>query len=133
MQKHNEDKVKEEFKNKGINVLDEYKAYNTPMLCEKDGYKFYMSYKELIEDYNICLFGKKCEFQLENIIFYFKRKYPDIQVINVENVKKKGTSKTYVKLKCSCGNYFKKEWVNIYNLPNKYMICNKCRMNKHIK
>lgn len=112
----------------GYNVISSYKTLCENLLVEKDGYKFYMSFAHFREGNSPNLFGKRCEFQIENMNLFVSKIDKDVKVLNAREIKNSGKSRILVKLQCSCGNIFERNWNHIYAEQKIY--CNDCSISK---
>lgn len=129
MKKLEEKNVIEYFKNNGgYNVMSPYKSLCENLLIEKDGYKFYMSFAHFREGNSPNLFGKRCEFQIENMNLFVSKIDKNVKVLSAREIKVGGKSRILVKLQCSCGNIFERNWNHIYGEYKIY--CNDCSISK---
>lgn len=116
--------VMQKFGEEGIEVKDIYKGNNIPLLCKKNGYKFYMSYVSLTEGKNPTIFGFNNPFYKENMFHYLKNKFPDIKILDFKIIIKSQKKRALFVLQCSCGQTFKKTWDTLFR--GKYCVCNQC-------
>lgn len=124
MKKHNSITIKNEFLKKGFVLQEEYNSYSKPMLAIKDGYKYMVTYKGLVDNAKFSAFGARCPFQSENIKLYIEQNYPNITYVKCRNAVIQHKHRTIVTLECQCGNLFDKEWTHL-NSDN-HIMCTSC-------
>lgn len=124
MKKLDKDFIKQEFEKQGYTLLEEYQNSHKPInLLTKDGYKCSLSYIHLYDSKPI-LFGKRCKFQEENIRLLISKKNSNVQYIKHTTKTHNGKLRTFVTMKCECGNIFTKQIEHVKN--DKYLLCEKC-------
>lgn len=122
------EEIKERLKERGYNLLSEVYVNNkTPIIFEKDGYKYENSWNGIIKTDNPKKWGISNRFSFDNMKLYMSRNGNQLELIDFDG-------KTLT-LKCACGNIFNVTRSNfITHMPNQcpkcgHMIGNK----KHIK
>lgn len=120
--------VEDFFKNKGYNLLEDYKNSSKSMLCEKDGYKGFISYSNLKSNKKPGFFKFSNVYFKDNCINFIKNKNKNLIVLDIKKFGKKSHQKIVLKIKCECGNIYKKNWSDIQQ--GKYAECYNCCIKK---
>ena len=96
------------FAQRGYNLLStEYKNNKTPVIFEKDGYKYQNTYNGFIKTDNPKKWGINNPFSLENLSLFLKEEQADCIVAKQEY------NSAFVELVCHCGNKYKVSWSNL--------------------
>lgn len=129
MEKLTQEFIENQFKNRGYLVLDVYIDNQTPILCEKNKYKAYISYANFSMGKDPSFFKLTNPFVKENMELYIKRMDSSVKVLNIERIIKGNKKRILLTLQCSCGDIYTKLWDDIYNKrKNRRIICNKCSL-----
>ena len=119
--KINQDVVKNEFKNAGYIILEDYTNNNVPIKCmTEDGYYGKISRANLINGKKIDIFSKLNPYTIENIRTYIKNQKIDVKILSNEF----NGFKDNLLWECKCGNKFYKSWEE-FKYRKKY-VCNSC-------
>ena len=123
--------VKKMFERHGFKLIGEYIKADKPILCEKNGFKGYLSYNNLMIGRNIGFFKFNNPFFEQNALKIIKKKNDKVEIINCKQVGDKYHKKIIFTLKCECGFIFQKEWGTIKG--KKYVECSECIKRKRGK
>lgn len=117
------------FKSKGYIVLASYKNATTKILCEKDGYRYQISYNNLKCGKNPSLWGFHNIDNLEyNLNILLKKKQSTSTYLGYKIVQKGNRKRILVKFQCECGKIFEKVLEDaVYKT---YLCCNDCALKK---
>ena len=111
--------MRELFAQRGYNLLStEYKNNKSPVIFEKNGYKYQNTYNGFIKTDNPKKWGINNPFSLENLSLYLKEEQAGCSV-----AKQKYDSE-FVELICVCGNKYRVSWSNL--ITNKQYQCPAC-------
>lgn len=127
MIKLTQDFVEKQFKNSGYVLLGVYTDGQTPMLCEKNGYKAYINYANFSIGRSPSFFRLDNPFVEENMRLYIKRVDSSVKVLKIKRIVNGNRKRILLTLQCSCGNVYTKLWDDIYN-RNSRLICQKCSL-----
>lgn len=122
--KLNSEYVKKIFKNNGYKLVSDYTNNETPMVCEKNGYKGMLSYGNLQTGKNMGIFKYSNPFFLDNVRTFVKQKDKNIVVLGAIQVGNKYHRKILITLQCTCGIIYKKTWGSIQSKNSIY--CTNC-------
>ena len=107
------------FAQRGYNLLStEYKNNKTPVIFEKDGYKYQNTYNGFIKTDHPKKWGINNPFSLENLSLFLKEEQADCIVAKQEY------NSAVVELICNCGNKYKVSWSNL--ITTKQYQCPEC-------
>lgn len=125
MEKLNESTVLALFEEKGYTMLEPYKNSQTKILCEKDGYRYRISYSNLRIGKTPSRWGINNYENLEyNVNTLLKEKHSHSKFVSSKIVKHNQQRKIIVTFECECGNLFN---VNVGDMiGNVYILCNEC-------
>lgn len=117
------------FKDKGYILLEEYQNSQTSMKCEKDGYRYKISYNNLRQGKNPSLWGFNNIENLEyNIWILLKKKQSESCFLRYGIITKSKKKRILLYFQCKCGEIFNKTLEDaVYNT---YLCCNKCSIQK---
>lgn len=127
MEKINNEKVYKLFENKGYKIIGEYKNSTTPVVCEKDGYRYKTTYHSLNS-------GKKPSFwgfnNLDNLEFninsMLKKRESSTTFLGYEVVIKGKQKRILLHFQCSCGQKFDKILEDA--VYGKHLVCRDCQI-----
>jgi len=125
MKKLKEEVVKRELLHRGYTLLSEYKGVSKKILCEKDGYWYYVKYYDIIYNKKPNKFGVLNPFIKHNILQLINDRKFNVKFIDYYIKEKNKRKRIYVKLLCSCGNVFIKT-IDDMQRSNRNICCNKC-------
>ena len=125
MEKLNESTVVALFEEKGYTMLESYKNSQTKILCEKNGYRYRISYSNLRAGKTPSRWGVGNYENLEyNVNTLLKEKHSHSKFVSSKIVKHNRQRKIIVTFECECGNLFN---VNVGDMVgNIYILCNDC-------
>lgn len=125
MEKLNESTVVALFEEKGYTMLESYKNSQTKILCEKNGYRYRISYSNLRAGKTPSRWGVGNYENLEyNVNTLLKEKHSHSKFVSSKIVKHNHQRKIIVTFECECGNLFN---VNVGDMiGNVYILCNEC-------
>lgn len=125
MEKLNENTVLALFEEKGYTMLEPYKNSQTKILCEKDGYRYRISYSNLRIGKTPSRWGINNYENLEyNVNTLLKEKHSHSKFVSSKIVKHNHQRKIIVTFECECGNLFN---VNVGDMiGNIYILCGDC-------
>lgn len=117
------------FKSKGYILLEEYQNSKLAMQCEKDGYRYKISYDNLRLGKNPSLWGFNNINNLEyNISILLKKKQSKACFISYEIIVKGKRKRILLQFQCECGKQFNRVLEDaVYKT---YVCCNQCALKK---
>ena len=117
------------FKNKGYVLLEEYQNSQIPMKCEKDGYRYRISYGNLHYGKNPSLWSFNNIENLEyNISILLEKKQSHSSFLGYEIINKGKKKRILLHFQCQCGEKFDKVLEDaVYKT---YICCNQCALKK---
>ena len=132
MEKIKYDKVVKLFKSKGYIIIGEYKNTITPVICEKNNYRYKISYSNLKNGKKPSLWGFSNLINLEyNINSLIKKQNSQVKFLSYNIITKNNKKRILLHFQCSCGKFFDRTLENAVN--EKYLLCNNCQIIKRGK
>lgn len=117
------------FKEKGYKVLEDYKNSSTRILCEKEEYRYGVSYSNLRMGKNPSLWGFSNIDNLEyNINVLLRKKKSDSIFIEYKIIQKGNRKRILLTFQCKCGTIFNKILED--TAYNTYICCSNCALLK---
>lgn len=121
--------VKEQYKNKGYELLeDTWEGNGKPMLIKKDGYYFVQSYANFQQNKTPVLFGFQNPYAEQNIETYIRQHFKEqTEIVQIKKIRKKQRNRFLITLKCAnCGKEYNQTFDDICKKDKTYLLCNKC-------
>lgn len=129
MEKLNSANVYQYFENCGYKVLEEYINSITSMLCEKNEYRYRISYHNLKYGKNPSLWGfSNIENLSYNIQILLGKKQSNTQYLGYDIITKKSKKRILIHFKCQCGDSFDRVLEDVVHKT--YVLCPKCTIKK---
>lgn len=125
MEKYTNQFIIDCFEKKGYEVVGEVKNSTTPILCEKNGYRYKISYRNLSCGKNPSLWGfNNIENLKYNILSFITKTKSPVVFLGYEVIQKEKKKRILLKFKCQCGENFNRVLTDA--VYKKYILCNNC-------
>ena len=117
------------FESKGYKIVGEIKNTITPILCEKDGYRYKIAYNNLKSGKTPSLWGFNNIVNLDfNIHNFLKKKQATVEFLGYETIVKGQKKRILLTFRCECGEIFNKTLED--TVYKTYICCTKCTITK---
>lgn len=132
MEKLDYEIVKQLFNSKGYKIIGHYVNVITPVICEKDGYRYKISYHNLKQGKNPSLWGFYNLENLEhNISVLLRKKESRSKFLKYETIIKGKKKRILLYFKCECGEVFARTLED--SVYKTYICCNQCAIKRRGK
>lgn len=129
MEKLKNNEIIKLFNNNGYRIVGEIKNSVVPIICEKDGYRYRISYHNLSQGKNPSLWGFHNIDNLEyNINSLLKKRNSKTKFVSYEIIVKNKKKRILITFECECGKVFKKKLED--SAYGTYILCNDCKNKK---
>nr|DAK83636.1 MAG TPA: restriction enzyme [Caudoviricetes sp.] len=120
------------FESKGYKIVGEIKNTTTPILCEKDGYRYKITYNNLKMGKTPSFWGFNNIINLDyNIRVFLHKKSATAEFLHYNIIAKNQKKRILLTFRCECGEIFNKTLED--TIYKTYICCNKCTIEKSRK
>lgn len=117
------------FESKGYKIVGEIENTTTPILCEKDGYRYKITYNNLRFGKTPSLWGFSNIINLDyNIYIFLEKKQATAEFLSYKIIIKGQKKRILLMFRCECGEIFSKTLED--TIYKTYVCCNKCVLQK---
>lgn len=117
------------FEGKGYKIVGEIENTITPILCEKDGYRYKITYNNLRFGKTPSLWGFNNIVNLDyNIHIFLEKKQATAEFLSYKKIIKGSKKRILLTFRCECGEIFNKTLED--TVYKTYVCCNKCALEK---
>lgn len=117
------------FESKGYKVVGKIENTTTPIFCEKDGYRYKITYNNLRFGKTPSLWGFNNIVNLDyNIHVFLKKKQATAEFLSYKKIIKGSKKRILLTFRCECGEIFNKTLED--TVYKTYICCNKCTLRK---
>ena len=127
--KLNDNIIEKLFNSKGYKIVEEIKNTTTPIICEKNGYRYKITYNNLRHGKTPSLWGFNNICNLDyNVNIFLQKKQSKTIFLEHKIITKGKRKRILLTLRCECGETFNKTLEDL--IYKKHPCCNKCALIK---
>lgn len=113
-------KLLKSYEDEDYKLIGKYKDKKTYDILEKGGYKFIVFYRNWLDGYRPNIVDKRNPYSIDNIKNFIKLNNITSKLLS----DKYKTNKSYLQLRCQCGNIYNTSWTHFRNGHN--WVCRDC-------